>query len=221
MLAAQARLGVRNQIKGEIVEKALGADSIYFSFGSINSKYYEHALEPSKLTANQYAVNNSLNYPQMYKISFLTDKNIRPWREGNYFIDPSTTIIKTNFNFGNCSETNGVTGKEYQSRFIPFVTTGVIYDCRSDYLFDLFNDSNHKADSILLNYIKAFPDSYVALWKLIERFSSYGQSSIRQQALASFSTEMKQGVLWNKLDKDFKGTKIKEGEVFPDVALKQ
>lgn len=195
-------------------------DTILFTYGPINKKYYKQRLDHALLKSNHYVVQNNLTYPVMFKIAFASEKGIRVWQNGDYFIDGSTNRIKTDHKYDNCNEVNGFTANEYQSRFIPFATKGTNYNCKSNYLSDLFYDSNHKADSILLNYIKTFPGSYVALWKLIERFSSYGQSSIRQQALASFSNKIKQGVLWTISDKDFKETKIKEEEVFPDVALK-
>lgn len=220
IITAQSQTIENRQIRGEVVGKPLITDTILFTYGSINKKYYNQSLDYALLKSNHYVVQNSLTYPVMFKIAFASEKGIRVWRTGDYFIDGSTNSIKTDNKYDNCNEVNGVTANEYQSKFIPFVTKGANYDCKSNYLSDLFYDSNPKADSLILNYTKIYPDSYVALWKLIERFSRYGQSSIRQQALASFSNKIKQGELWIILDKDFKETKIKEEEVFPEVALK-
>jgi len=219
-IAAQAQINTNRQISGQVVGKPVVADTILFTYGFINKKYYSRHLNQALLNSNHYVVQNNLTYPVMFKIAFASEKGIRIWRNGDYFIDSSTNNVKIDNKYDNCNEVNGVTANEYQHQFIPFVTKGTNYDCKSNYLSDLFYDSNHKADSILLNYIKTFPGSYVALWKLIERFGEYGQSSIRQQALASFSDKIKQGKLWAILDKDFKETKIKEEEVFPSVALK-
>ena len=218
--AAQSQPNANKEIIGEVISKPAIADTIFFTYGSIDKKYYRQSLDSALLKSNHYVVPNDLIYPMMFKIAFASEKGIRVWRNGDYFIDGSTNRIKTDNKYDNCNEVNGCTADEYQSRFIPFATKGINYDCKSNYLSDLFYDSNHKADSILLNYIKTFPGSYVALWKLIERFGEYGQSSIRQQALASFSDKIKQGKLWAILDKDFKETKIKEAEVFPKVVLK-
>jgi len=220
LVAAQSQPNANKEIIGEVISKPVIADTVFFTYGSIDKKYYRQSLDSGFLKSNHYVVPNDLTYPMMFKIAFASEKGIRTWRTGDYFIDSSTTRIKTDNQYDNCNEVNGATANEYQHQFIPFVTKGNNYNCKSDELSDLFYDSNPKADTLLLNYIKVFPNSYVGLWKLIERFNSYGQSSIRQQALASFSNKIKQGVLWTILDKDFKETKIKEGEVFPSVALK-
>lgn len=218
--AAQSQTNSTRQIRGIVSGKSVVTDTILFTAGPLSQKYYKQHLAPASLNAGHYVVKNDLTYAVMFKIAFASEKGKRVWRNGDYFIDNSTDLIKTDNKNENCNEVNGATAQEYQSKFIPFATKGTLYDCRSGYLSDMFYDSNKKADSILLDYIKVYPDSYVALWKLIERFSSYGQSSVRQQALAGFSDKIKQGELWNILSRDFKETKIREGEVFPGVALK-
>lgn len=221
ILTTQAQTTINRQIIGQVVGKPIITDTILFTYGSINKKYYnQHFSNYASLKSNRYVAQNNLTYPIMFRIAFASEKGIRVWRNGDYFIDGSTNRIKTDNKYDNCNEVNGITANEYQLKFIPFLTKGNNYDCKSDYLSDLFYNSNHQVDSLILNYTKIYPDSYVALWKLIERFSMYGQSLIRQQALRSFSAKIKQGSLWTTLNKDFKETKIKEGEVFPDVALK-
>ncbi len=220
LVSAQTNLRIPNQIEGKIIGKPLEIDSIYFSFGSIDSKYYENALASLKLTSNQYVGNNQLSYPQMYRIYFATDRNIRTWRSGIYFIDSTTTTIKTNYLSDNCSEINGTTANEYQTIFIPFITKGIVYDCKSNDLRDLLNSQNKKIDTLLFNYVIQNPSSYVALWELIERFSMWGQSEVRQKTLANFSSRIKSEKIWKILNEDFKNTKIKEKQKYPVINVK-
>jgi thiol-disulfide isomerase/thioredoxin len=84
----------------------------------------------------------------------------------------------------------------------------------------LFEDNNRRVDTLLFNYIKLNPDSYVGLWKLVERFASQGHSVIRKQTLLEFSTKIKTCPVWKTLKVDFDNEKIVEGEKFPDVNLK-
>jgi thiol-disulfide isomerase/thioredoxin len=220
IVAAQSRLAAKKQIKGEIAEKSVIKDSIYFNISEINSKYYEKSLIASNLTTNKFTIPNEVSYPQMYNIVFLSDRNKRPWRNGDYFIDSSTDAIQVNYLAEECNQINGFTANEYQTKFIPFVTKGIVYDCKSNYLSRLFYDRDRSADTLLYNYTVQNPDSYVALWKLIERFSFQGQSAIRAQTLALFSNKIKNEKLWKILNEDFTNAKIKENEKFPDIALK-
>jgi thiol-disulfide isomerase/thioredoxin len=216
----QTRLNPPKLISGEITGKPIITDTIYFVAKGINNRYFEKIDAFSILTENKYTIANNISYPQMYSIFFSSDRNKRPWRNGDYFIDSSTTTIKTNYLSEECNEVNGITANEYQTKFIPFMTRGMIYDCKSADLTMLFYSNNRRADTLLLNYIIQNPNSYVALWKLIERFSFQGETAVRQQALASFSNKIKSEKLWKILNQDFKNTKIKENEKFPNINLK-
>jgi cytochrome oxidase Cu insertion factor (SCO1/SenC/PrrC family) len=214
-------VSVRGQkISGKVNGKPAIADTIYFGFGNIDPKYYDAALAPAELKVDHYTVNNIAPYPEMYRIHFASDKNILAYRKGYYFIDAATTNIISNYASDNCSEVNGNTAEEYKNIFIPFVMAGMAYDCNSGDLAELFNDPSKKADSLLLLYVNRYPDSYVALWRLIERFSMWGQSVVRQQILAGFSGKIKSGKPWGLLNEDFINSKIKEGELFPAINLK-
>jgi len=215
LVSAQAQ-----KISGKVDGKSAVADTIYFGFGNIDQKYFDTSIAPAPLKANLYTANNNVPYPQMYRILFASDRNILAYRKGCYFIDASTTNITTNYASDNCSEVNGPTADEYKNKFIPFMTAGTSYDCASGDLSDLFDDPAKKADSLLLRYVTRYPNSYVALWKLIERFSMWGQSALRQQTVGAFSNKIKAGKPWTLLNQDFINSKIKEGGAFPNLNLK-
>jgi len=217
---AQSKLSRQLDITGEIINKPITDDTIFFKQSEINSKYYEKAKLYSKIIGNKYTILNNVSYPQMYSIVFTSDRNKRPWRNGDYFIDSLTTSIRTDYLSEECTEVNGNTATEYRTKFIPFMTGSKNYDCKSDYLTMLFYSRNTKADSLLFNYVLRNPNSYVALWKLIERFSFHGQSVLRQNTLEHFSNKIKSNKLWKTLNEDFKSIKLKENEIFPDIALK-
>ncbi|MFI5138345.1 MAG: hypothetical protein ACHQIM_11010 [Sphingobacteriales bacterium] len=81
--SAQTKLNTQNVIRGEVIGKPIIDDSIYFKATDINNKYYEKPLISSKLTSNKFTIPNDVSYPQMYKIVFLSDENIRAWRNGD------------------------------------------------------------------------------------------------------------------------------------------
>ncbi len=220
MVLAQTHSGIQKQITGEVIGKPPGTDTLYFTHGSIDDKYYENGLPSAELTGNRYVVTNNLPYPQMYRVLFASDKGKLAFRMGFYFTDATTTSIKTNYSSDNCSEINGSTASEYQNKFIPFMTSGIAYDCKSKSMDMLYDDLGKKADTSLLNYTIQNPGSYVALWQLIEQFNDHGQSAVRQKTLTSFSNRIKSEKPWKILNKDFEDSKIKENEKFPDINLK-
>jgi len=210
----------QKKMVGQVIGKPDKPDTIFFGSGNIDQKYFNGPVAPAELTANRYVLNNNVPYPQMYRIHFASDKNVLAYRQGYYFIDAATTQITTNYASDNCSQINGNAADEYKNRFIAFVTAGAAYNCQATDMADMFNDPAKKADSLLLRYVQSNPNSYVALWKLIERFSMWGQSALRQQTLVAFSDKIKAGKPWSLLNQDFINSKIKEGGAFPEVNLK-
>lgn len=208
------------EIKGEVTNKLIADDSIYFNNGVIDSKYYEIAPIYSKLDSNKFLIKTNLSYPHMFRIVFASDKNIRVWRLGEFFIDASTNFITINYTEDECNELSGQTALEYSSRFVPFFTQNKTYNCKSNDFYQLVTDKGAKYDSLLFNYVVKYPHSYVALWSLIERFSLLGQSELRQQILKYFSSDIKNSKPWGILNNDLKNAKIKEREKFPAFAVK-
>jgi hypothetical protein len=218
--SAQINLKSEINIQGEIIEKTMANDSIYFNSGVINSKYFEKPLFSAKIVDNKFSVKNELLYPQMFRIVFLSDKNKRIWRFGRYFIEPSTKFMKINYLSEECNSVDGQTENEYLNKFIPFFFINKVYDCKSNDMLNFDQSIALKFDTILFNYVVKNPNSYVALWSLIERYSLFGQTEIRQKTLEHFSKELKNGKIWNLLSDDIRNSKIKENKKFPIIDLK-
>jgi len=53
------------------------------------------------------------------------------------------------------------------------------------------NKLSVKEDSILLNFVKINPNSFVALWKLVEKFERNGYSKVYEETFNHFSSELK------------------------------
>jgi len=66
-----------------------------------------------------------------------------------------------------------------------------------------------KEDSLLLNFSKANPNSFVALWKLIEKFERNGYSEIYEEVFNQFSPDLKA-----KPTAETLGLAIKQASVF-------
>lgn len=71
-----------------------------------------------------------------------------------------------------------------------------------------------------MTVINQHADSYVALWFLIERFSRFGHTELRERALNSFSPALKKSHIWNLLQEDMENAVIKTDKSFPKLKLK-
>ncbi|MBX3257383.1 MAG: AhpC/TSA family protein [Chitinophagaceae bacterium] len=100
---------------------------------------------------------------------------------------------------------------EIRNLYMPFfkslITSGLKLDDKTDELYEKFNESPpadsmkkfellrsklvFEGDSLLVEYCKRKPNSYVALWKLIERFESWGYKSEYLVAFNSLSNKLK------------------------------
>jgi len=73
-----------NKINGEVIGKPSADDTIFFITSKIAPKYFENLNVSAKIIHNQYDLIDFVTYPQMFSIIFGTDRNKRPWRNGDY-----------------------------------------------------------------------------------------------------------------------------------------
>lgn len=217
-LNAQAIKSASSDIAGRVINGNLQADSVYFNTGIIASKYFEEGLA-AKVVNNEFKLNTKPKLPQMYRVLFLSDKNKRIWRLGCLFVDSSTKAITLNYKYDECNNIQGATHLEYVNKFIPAFFAGKTYNCELNDFYNYSTSAGTTFDSVLYNYTLRNNNSYVALWGLIERFSLYGHSVLRQKTLNQFSDSIKKQYLWKTLNDDFNKTKIKEDATFPDFEL--
>jgi len=176
-------------IQGRISYERDNTDSIYFSNSyAIDGKYFENKMLSSKIEDGKFVLRTAPSYPQMYAINYLSERGEIPQRDGEYFIDRSTSTMVID-SIGECSSVKGTTHEEFKTRFIPFFIN-TDYDCSNRNLtYRYFGDTDF--DMKLLNYTKKYPDSYVALWFLIERFGSMGHATIYEEIMETFSQKIK------------------------------
>lgn len=219
ILMSQNQLKSANNtfIKGELLFNKL-SDTLIFSTGStIDSKFYNEPRIEASVINSKFSMVMQAPYPQLYTLSFQSEKDsIASWG-GDYFIDSSTTSIAIDYVAG-CSKLSGNTNLEYKTKFLPFMIEGE-YTCRLSFI-EFLRMENIKFDSKLLEYTKKNPDSYVALWTLIHIVSNDGYSVLFETILNSFSNKMKESRLWNLLKEDLDSVRIRIGKVFPALNLK-
>jgi thiol-disulfide isomerase/thioredoxin len=207
-------------IRGEITGKTIAEDSLFFVRGEIDQKYFARPLPPARITNNAFRVAAAVAYPQMWRILLKSDKPMRIYRDGEYFIDASTSRVTADYPAQECNQVNGATATEYRTKFIPyFSATGTPSECHQLGFDKLARDRAPGFDSTLYRYVQAHPASYVALWSLIERFSKFGHSQLREQAVALFASQVKASTPWQLLHTDMQQVLIKQGAPFPSFSV--
>lgn len=204
---------VKITVHGNIETKENINDTISFIPGLfLDDKYYENQLLSIPIIKNEFHLNLSINYPQMYVVGLNSEKNSGKLRFDCCFIDNTTTLISLDSNF-RIKKSNGNTNKEFLNRFIPYI----FKDKKEHFHFYNFDES---LDERLFNYIRENPDSYVALWFLIGRFNKEGYTELYNKSLQSFSQKIKNDILWKKINEEFLDIEIREGFEFPEIVLK-
>lgn len=191
-------------------------DSIHFILSRIGEKYYESNFASAKIEDNRFNIKATLSYPHLFHIAFESDKGNITSRGGPLYIDATTDSMIVDYDSGICSRTKGATFAEYENRFVPFfIGKSQKYDCKKNPIGKLSNDKSPRFDSVLFEYVKRNPDSYVALWSLIERFNEYGHTTLKEETLNLFSNKIKGEKLWPIIRDDLKNAPIKENKRFP------
>ncbi|OIV40459.1 TlpA family protein disulfide reductase [Flavobacterium johnsoniae] len=202
-------------IQGKILtDKNYEKDTIVFSAGIIDEKYYANTKLTSAINNNKFNIQGIFSCPQMYSYSMNSEKDVILFRNGKYFIDQSTTSIIVSDMITKQGEVIGKTGNEYQNKFIPFILAN-----SSDNFEHFYYNNSEMFDKKLYKYVIKNPDSYVALWFLIERYNIEGYSDLYETTLNSFSHSIKKQKLWLTLNAELKNTLIRKGRKFPEMSL--
>ncbi|MDF7815225.1 TlpA disulfide reductase family protein [Hymenobacter sp. YC55] len=207
-------------IRGEIVGKTVIEDSIFFVAGRIDPKYFEGPRPAAKIQNNTFLLATTVPYPQLRRILLQSDKGRRIYRKGAYFLDASTRTMRLDYQAEECQQVEGTTAAEYRNSFIPFFTKArADADCHQRSFDELAWDEASRYDSTLQAYVQTHPASYVALWSLIERFSAFGHSELRESTLALFSASVQASRPWQLAQQDMRQALIKQGAVFPSFRV--
>ncbi|MGF1555630.1 TlpA family protein disulfide reductase [Paucihalobacter sp.] len=193
---------------------------ITFLNGQIGDKYFELNQFESEVTNMKGAIKANVTYPHAYRYLLEKDIGAYPFRKGYYFIDKSTKSVQIDTLFNACSEINySDSNHEYKNKFIPYHYKTSYENCANVIENVYFN--RLEDDINLNNYILENPDSFVALWHLIERVSSNGYLDIRKSALNNFSNELKESKIWKLLEIDLSRLeKYAVSHVLPNLELK-
>ncbi|RNI29915.1 TlpA family protein disulfide reductase [Rufibacter immobilis] len=216
---AWAQTPARVSIQGEVAGKSTGEDSILLHRAEIDAKYFENSFAAAKIENGKFLLKTELPYPKMYMTVFASDRGMLVWRHGRYFIDQTTTVMRVDTMMNECGYVNGQTSEEFRTRYIPFMHKAEAFNCKEASLDALIMDKATAYDTLLYEYVSKYPDSYVALWGLIERFSLFGHSNLRAKTLLRFSDKIKKEKPWLLLENDLRAIGIKENGKFPQFPV--
>lgn len=208
-------------LEGEITNGKTVSDSIYLKPDIfIPPKYYETIDRSAKVLGNSFVFKNRATYPQLYYTFLTEDIDVLSSRMGSFFIDSTSSKLVFNYQIGENGYVIGETGNEYKNKFQPFLKPYFQEDNDDNFYYRISMDRSEKIDSIYLDYIKANPASFVALWHVAQRFFTFGHTALREVTLDHFSGNVKKSKIWNLLYHDIHNALIKEGHPFPLIALK-
>lgn len=201
----------RNVIEGRVLNK-VEKDTVLFVTGMLDKKYYEFPEIFAVVIDNKFRIKKTFSYPHRYFLAWASERNNVPFHSESFFLDNSTKTITV----GLKNETVGNSSLEFTKKFIPYMLKGTNVVEIETYEYE----HGLEFDSKLVSYIRQNPDSYVALWFLIERFEDAGFSKVYEEAIDLFSDKMKTGKLWGIISKEIKNTRIRQNEKFPQFVLK-
>lgn len=211
---AQSAREVSSCITGSIHDVMPDNDSIYFFNADIDPKYFESPSLSANINKYGFRICNTFSYPHLYRTRFKSEEETIEWRGGYFFIDNSSTKVSID-SIDELSIVEGESAAEFYSYFTPYILKGSKFSSISNMIYKEPLNFELK----LRDYAKEYPNSYVALWFLIERFCNEGHSNLRQNILNAFSKRLKKEGLWNIASEDFESIRIKEGKTFPMLPL--
>lgn len=188
-----------------------------FELKTINN---EHSI-----VAGQFKVEGELTHPQALR--FITNTGEI---SGLFFLEASEQeVLIEELEFGVVPKLIGsTTQEEYVHAYLPLIEEltrqdNEILNNEDMEVEDAIAKRNRIRDQknlVLLNYIKANPDSYVAFWIMAENFYIYGYEPIYTEIHHAGSEKLKSSFLGKALYKSLEGHRLFEvNGQFPDVSL--
>lgn len=200
---------VESQIKSKIfkLDGEIKSDSGTIILLPIGEKVYypeQMKLYETKVIKNQFSISNPCLYPYAFRIGLKVNSEW-VYISDVFWVEPGVQKISCNID---------------SSREVPALSNSTMKELKGSYnTFESFG-SEDKNDKSLFEFTKANPNSFVSLWKLIDKFSDNGYQSIYDSVYAQFSTTIKNTYTGKVLARKLKSAKIARiGSVFPILNL--
>ncbi len=221
------------------IEGSIDADTGYIYLKTyFQTGYYQEDIKEIKaeIRNRAFSLNGMLPYPLGFSLSYgehyLSDL---------FVIEPGHQTVKCHIDsVWDIPEINNQPMHEYETEFISAFKS--ISEKRKDYrqrwnnssrfydgdipadselLFDRELKSLYvTSDSTLLQYVSTHPDSYLALWRLVEKFT-FGYEPIFDSIFEQFSSSIQDTYTGQALKKNLKiAGVIAPGKKFPPISIK-
>ena len=222
-----------------VIEGDIGADTGVVTLNLYYDRdYYPEGIKgmKSKVAKGSFYFNDSIPYPQGVTLSYG-----EAYRSSLFVVEPGeqkvVVDVKTN---GEVPKVSNSAMQEYESdyaeAFNPVRYKRKMHNVKRDRLEKLYPDQipdsilfslekeikkvYEESDSILLKYVATYPDSYIALWKLIELFSFVGYENVYESTLAQFSDSLRSTYAGQVLIKKLKTSGMAAiGKKFPLITV--
>jgi len=217
--------------------------TIYLAPIIFDKKYYfAKTQDSSQIVNHAFFFNGMLPYPHPFKLYYKdTDSGIETDTE-MFFVENGNQVIRVDsiteglhITINNCASND-----EFLLSYLPEMKPyGTAWEKCFDRIDSVSNHYNGKApdsvmtllradeerkkyelDVFLLNYVRKHPTSYVALWKLVQKFSVLGYTPLYSQIYNCFSPALKKTPTGRELGKALKAaSQTAVGKIFPNLPL--
>lgn len=209
--------------------------------GTIESSYYPSKGDgyDAKLINGKFIFNEPIKYPYAFRL-FIIRNGIIVYVSDLFFVEKGFQTIKVNVHESmNLPEISNSTMEEYKSTFAQWFDSYIQkdnkYSLKRDSIKQIYKNKlpvdiesslanemhqlSNENDIVLLNYTKKHPDSYVALWKLVDKVIN-GYKDIYDSIATSFSDKIKKTYTAKVLVEKLKTARIARlGNSFPILYL--
>ena len=227
----------QNEFRIEIVAPSFNNDSILFSPSFIRrgfEEFYNFKLNtnPSIIRyGEKFGLKSSIfqlriqaknilegqfDYPQPVSFQYVELKTKQVYLSSSFFLDTGYYKIELPGMFDSYDVSlNSPVNNEYSN--FKKVFSDLYLKPKNKSRFDSLIDLNKKEERIG-SYIKKHPNSYVALWEIINDYTNYNFNSIYITNLQLFSAVIKKSILFKKFENKLKMEAMtKIGDEFPTI----
>ncbi len=177
-----------------------------------NMKQVAYKIKTQKINL----IEGTINYPVPYSFSYYDKSAGVPVISKKFFLEPGNYKIelpeKLKSSFINI---DGATNKEYK-RFMKLFSN-LYVQSTSESKFDSLTNLAEK-EKIIGEYINKYPQSYVALWEIIDDYSTYNFNPIYLENLKLFSSGIKSSSVYKQFENKLLAESMSiQGNVFPEL----
>ena len=211
--APNIRVGLENLYKVQI-----NANDYIKDFSKIVKNYpFEQVAYQIKIQDTNL-IEGEIEYPVPYVFGYYDKEAGMPILSKKFFLEAGSYKVELPENIkSSIINIDGATNKEYVS-FIKLFSN-LYTQSNGDFKFDSLTNLVEK-ENIIGEYIKKQPQSYVALWEIIDDYTSYDFNFIYLENLKLFSSNVKASSVYKEFEKKLLATSVSiKGNVFPKIKL--